>query len=59
VTVSVYEVQGTQISYPLEADWTTILRTGDAAKATRVVHETEGTFWRRLLQDGVVILPRV
>ncbi|QKW31429.1 hypothetical protein HUT11_35285 (plasmid) [Streptomyces seoulensis] len=54
-----YEVQGTQISYPLEDHWETILRTDDPVEATRVVHESEGTFWRRLLEDGHVVLPRV
>ncbi|KPC73482.1 hypothetical protein ADL27_52170 [Streptomyces sp. NRRL F-6602] len=42
-----YEVQGTLMSYPREQDWTTILRTDDPVRATTVVHETEGTFWRR------------
>lgn len=54
-----YEVQGTQVSYPLEEDWETILRTDEPVKATRLVHESEGTFWRRLLEDGHVVLPRV
>ncbi|MGQ4437935.1 hypothetical protein ACN6LI_003300 [Streptomyces violaceoruber] len=54
-----YEVQGTLMSYPREQDWTTVLRTDDPVQATRVVHETEGTFWRRLLEDGRIVLPRV
>lgn len=54
-----YEVQGTLKSYPRKQDWTTILRTDDPVQATTVVHETEGTFWRRLLEDGRTVLPRV
>ncbi len=54
-----YEVQGTRMSYPTEGDWETLTRTDDPVAAVRVVHETEGTFWRRLLEDGQVVLARV
>ncbi|MGW2739159.1 hypothetical protein ACWC4D_33790 [Streptomyces sp. NPDC001288] len=54
-----YEVQGTPKSYPQDEDWDVLLTTNDPVEATRVVHETEGTFWRQLLEDGQVVLPRV
>ncbi|WP_159062666.1 hypothetical protein [Streptomyces caniscabiei] len=47
------------MSYPTEGDWETLTRTDDPVAAVRVVHETEGTFWRRLLEDGQVVLARV
>lgn len=53
------EVQGTPTSHPQESNWETLTRTDDPVEATRVVHETEGTFWRRLLEDGRIVLPRV
>jgi hypothetical protein len=54
-----YEVQGTVKASPADGDWVPLLATDDAVEATRVVHESEGTFWRRLLEDGQVVLPRV
>ena len=54
-----YEVQGTAKASPGEGDWERILSTDDPVEATRAVHESEGTFWRRLLEDGQVVLSRV
>ena len=54
-----YEVQGTRMSHPTDGDWETLTRTNDPVAAVRAVHETEGTFWRRLLEDGQVVLARV
>lgn len=56
---STYRVYGTTLSGPAERDWELILETTDAAQATQAVHETEGTFWRRLTEDDTVVLPRV
>ncbi|MFJ3984470.1 hypothetical protein [Streptomyces fungicidicus] len=54
-----YQVDGTVRSKPGPDDWEPILTTEDSVEATRVAHETEGTFWRRLSEDGRVVLPRV
>lgn len=54
-----YRVLGTGKASPAEGDWQLILKTTDAAEATRVVHESEGTFWRRLTENGHVVLDRV
>lgn len=54
-----YQVDGTTRSHPGPDDWEPVLTTEDPVEATRVVHETEGTFWRRLTEDGQVVLPRV
>lgn len=54
-----YEVHGTVKASPADGDWEPILATDDPVEATRMVHESEGTFWRRLLEDGSVVLPRV
>jgi hypothetical protein len=57
--MATYQVDGTARSHPSPDDWTPVLVTEDPVEATRVVHETEGTFWRRLSEDGEVVLPRV
>ncbi|MEU5756773.1 hypothetical protein [Streptomyces sp. NPDC047829] len=57
--MATYQVHGTIRSHPAPQDWEPILTTKDLVEATRVVHETEGTFWRRLLEDGQAMLPRV
>ncbi len=57
--MATYQVDGTVRARPGPDDWVTILVADDPVAATRVVHETEGTFWRRLSEDGEVILPRV
>lgn len=57
--MSVYRVDGTALASPGEADWELIVETGDPVEATRIVHKSEGTFWRRLFEDGTVVLPRV
>lgn len=54
-----YEVHGTVKASPQDGDWEPLLATDDSVEATRVVHESDGTFWRRLLEDGQVVLPRV
>ncbi|MFJ4368864.1 hypothetical protein ACIP4S_32675 [Streptomyces chartreusis] len=54
-----YQVYGTAKGSPREEDWELILETPDAAEATRAVHESEGTFWRRLNEDGQIVLARV
>lgn len=57
--MATYQVDGTVRSHPGPNDWEPTLNTEDPVEATRVVHETEGTFWRRLSEDGKVVLPRV
>lgn len=57
--MATYQVEGTVRSHPNNDDWTPILTTEDPAEATRVVHESEGTFWRRLSEDGQIVLARV
>lgn len=54
-----YEVHGTAKASPSDEDWEPVLSTTDPVEATWAVHESEGTFWRRLLEDGHVVLPRV
>lgn len=54
-----YRVYGTGSAYPRDGDWQLILETEDPVEATTAVHETDGTFWRRLTEDGQVVLPRV
>jgi hypothetical protein len=57
--VSVYRVLGAVVASPDEKDWDLLLETADPVEATAVVHESEGTFWRRLTEDGAVVLDRV
>jgi hypothetical protein len=57
--VTVYHVYGTTKSSPADADWTLLLETADPVEATMVAHESEGTFWRRLTEDGQIVLARV
>jgi hypothetical protein len=57
--VTVYRVYGTMKSSPADADWTLPLETADPVEATVVAHESEGTFWRRLTEDGQIVLSRV
>ncbi|MEU9218891.1 hypothetical protein AB0D47_20345 [Streptomyces sp. NPDC048376] len=57
--MATYQVDGATRSHPGPDDWQPILVTDDPVEATRVVHETEGTFWRRLTEDGAIVLPRV
>lgn len=57
--MSIYRVLGTVKASPGETDWELLLETVDPVVATRAVHESEGTFWRRLTEDGVVVLDRV
>ncbi|MFD5419516.1 hypothetical protein ACFWJT_16005 [Streptomyces sp. NPDC127069] len=54
-----YRVYGTTKSHPSEADWELLLETADPVTATVLAHESEGTFWRRLTEDGVIVLDRV
>ncbi|MGX1632691.1 hypothetical protein ACWGUL_01335 [Streptomyces albidoflavus] len=57
--MATYQVDGTVHSRPGPDDWELILKTEDPVEATRIVHESEGTFWRRLSEDGEIVLPRV
>ncbi|MHC3450729.1 hypothetical protein [Streptomyces prasinus] len=57
--MAVYRVYGTGKASPGDGDWELLLETGDAVDATTTAHETEGTFWRRLTEDGHVVLARV
>ncbi|MFE3577827.1 hypothetical protein [Streptomyces vinaceus] len=50
---------GTTKSGPCEADWELLLETADPVEATALAHESEGTFWRRLTEDGQIVLARV
>ncbi|MFC5220444.1 hypothetical protein [Streptomyces coerulescens] len=54
-----YRVYGTVRAHPRDEDWQLILETEDAVEATAAVHETEGTFWRRLAEDDEIVLDRV
>lgn len=54
-----YQVYGTTKAFPAETDWELLVETPDPVRATEVVHESEGTFWRRLTEDGHVVLDRV
>lgn len=54
-----YRVYGTAKSRPVEGDWELLLETADPFEATAAAHESEGTFWRRLTEDGQVVLDRV
>ncbi|MFI8308719.1 hypothetical protein ACIF80_36015 [Streptomyces sp. NPDC085927] len=57
--MATYQVDGTVRSHPGPDDWAPILATDDLVEATRVVHESEGAFCRRLAEDGHIVLPRV
>ncbi len=57
--MATYQVDGTVRSHPGPHDWEPILTTDDPVEATHAAHETEGTFWRRLLEDGQIVLTRV
>ena len=54
-----YRVYGTTRSKPTEGDWDLLLETSDPVEATAAVHDSEGTFWRRLTEDGRIVLGRV
>lgn len=54
-----YRVYGTTKSHPSDGDWGLLLETTDPVEATAMAHESEGTFWRRLTEDGEVVLARV
>lgn len=54
-----YRVYGTTKSHPSDIDWTLLLETADPVEATAMAHESEATFWRRLTEDGEVVLARV
>ncbi|WP_330172926.1 hypothetical protein OG875_04605 [Streptomyces sp. NBC_01498] len=57
--MSVYRVYGSVKASPREGDWDLIAETSDPVLATATAHESEGTFWRRLTEDGHVVLDRV
>lgn len=40
---------------PFDTDWELLIGKPDAA----VVHESEDTFWRRLMEDGYLVLDQV
>ncbi|MFI5985023.1 hypothetical protein ACIBEA_29680 [Streptomyces sp. NPDC051555] len=54
-----YRVYGTTKAHPSDADWTLLLESADPVEATALAHESEGTFWRRLTEDGQIVLTRV
>lgn len=54
-----YRVYGTAKAYPRDDDWHLLLETPDAVEATRAVHQSDGTFWRRLTEDDQMVLDRV
>lgn len=45
--MATYQVYGTAKASPADADWELLAETSDAVVATQLVHESEGTFWRR------------
>jgi hypothetical protein len=57
--MAIYQVDGTTRSHPGSDDWEPILTAEDPVEATRAVHESEGTFWRRLSENGQIVLDRV
>jgi hypothetical protein len=57
--VTVYRVYGTTKSRPADSDWELLLESDDPVEATALAHESEGTFWRRLTEDGQIVLARV
>ncbi|MFE9913469.1 hypothetical protein [Streptomyces clavifer] len=57
--MSAYAVFGTVKAAPSDDDWELIVETADPVEAVSIVHETEGTFWRRLTEDGQIVLGRV
>lgn len=57
--MATYQVYGTAKASPADDDWELLAETSDAVVAAQLVHESEGTFWRRLTEDGHVILDRV
>ncbi|MEU0355007.1 hypothetical protein [Streptomyces cyaneofuscatus] len=57
--MATYRVYGTAKASPADADWELLVETPDAVVATKMVHESEGTFWRRLTEDGHVVLDKV
>ncbi|WP_329616523.1 hypothetical protein OG244_28755 [Streptomyces brevispora] len=58
-TMAVYRVYGTVKAAPGDGDWELLAETSDPVQATTAVHESEGTFWRRLTEDGQIVLDRV
>ncbi|WP_159040031.1 hypothetical protein [Streptomyces sp. XY533] len=57
--MTMYRVYGTTKSHPSDADWVLLLETADPVEATALAHESEGTFWRRLTEDGQIVLARI
>lgn len=57
--MAAYRVYGTTKASPTESDWELLVETSDAVQAVTAAHETEGTFWRCLTEDGCVVLDRV
>ncbi|MEU2358608.1 hypothetical protein ABZ599_37550 [Streptomyces misionensis] len=57
--MATYQVWGTVKARPADDDWQLIMETEDPVEATHVAHESEGTFWRRLTEDGQAVLARV
>lgn len=54
-----YRVFGTVKASRCVDDWELLLTTTDPVAAVNTVHESEGTFWRRLTEDDAVVLDRV
>lgn len=57
--MATYRVYGTVKATPSESDWELLAETSDPIHATRTVHESEGTFWRRLTEDDQIVLDKV
>ncbi|MFJ3082999.1 hypothetical protein ACIPJG_25040 [Streptomyces halstedii] len=57
--MATYRVYGTTKASPADTDWELLAETPDPVQATELAHESEGTFWRRLTEDGHVVLNRV
>lgn len=54
-----YRVYGTTKGSPGSDDWELLLETTDPVEAMTAVHQSEGTFWRRLIEGDAVVLDRV
>lgn len=57
--MATYRVYSTTKASPSDGDWELLVETSDVVVATKLVHESEGTFWRRLTEDGHMVLDRV
>lgn len=51
-----YRVEGQQSS---RAPWTLVFETADPVDAMECAHEIEGYFWRRVFEDGRLVIDRM